>query len=155
MTLTVISLRLNLIFQNIPVCLHCCFYFHCNTSIFIVLFLTTGIVNICSGLKRDDLTLSFQPFWFWLQIRGGIHNWKTTPRLGESASRGLSYSASSQTRWVGESLWWVGESIIIFFKIYHHFKRLNQPFKRSIWQKRSQRCNVPLIYLKVWKKLYL
>ncbi len=33
------------------------------------------------------------------------------------------------------------------------FKRLNQPFKRSIWKKRSQGCNVlsPLIYLKVWK----
>ncbi len=62
-----------------------------------------------------------------------------------------------QTPWVGESLWWVGESLFKFFKIYHHFKRLLQPFKISIWQKRSQGCNVlsPLIYLQVWKKLYL
>jgi hypothetical protein len=32
-----------------------------------------------------------------------------------------------------------------------NFKRLNQPFKRSVWQKRSQGCNVlpPLIYFKV------
>ncbi len=47
-------------------------------------------------------------------------------------------------------------AIRIFFTFIiklQHFKRLNQPFKRSIWQKRSQRCNVlsPLIYLEVWK----
>jgi hypothetical protein len=32
-----------------------------------------------------------------------------------------------------------------------NFKRLNQPFKRSVWQKRIQGCNVlpPLVYLKV------
>jgi hypothetical protein len=32
------------------------------------------------------LTLSFQPFRFWLQIRGDIRNRKTTPRLAESGS---------------------------------------------------------------------
>ncbi len=54
----------------------------------------------------------------------------------------------------------VGESLFEFLKFsidFPYCKRLNQPFKRSIWQKRSQGCNVlsPLIYLKVWKKLYL
>ncbi len=68
-------------------------------------------------------------------------NWSPTLRLGESGSR------------YGES----GSRFSIFFKIYHHFKQLNQPFKRSFWQERSQGCNVlsPLIYLKVWTKLYL
>ncbi len=100
-------------------------------------------------------------------------------RLSDSASRGVDDSptlqigesvfecskensvsrrvCNSPTRWVGESLWWVGELLFKFFKIFHHFKGLNQPGKRSIWQKRSQVCHVllPLIYLKVWKKLYL
>jgi hypothetical protein len=34
------------------------------------------------------------------------------------------------------------ESLFEFYKIYHHFKRLNHPFKISIWQKRRQGCNV-------------
>ncbi len=68
----------------------------------------------------------------------------STPRLGESGSRH------------GES----GSHYSNFLKFsidFPDFKRLNQPFKRSIWQKRSQGCNVlsPLIYLKVWKKLCL
>ena len=32
-----------------------------------------------------SLKLPFKPFRFWLRIRGGIPNRKTTPRLGESA----------------------------------------------------------------------
>ncbi len=52
------------------------------------------------------LTLPFEPFRFWLRIRGDIRNRKTTPRLGESASWRLSDSASrgvadSPTRRVG------------------------------------------------------
>ncbi len=55
---------------------------------------------------------------------------------------------------LGES----GSRYLNFFKFIiklQHFKRLNQPFKRSIWQKRSQGCNVlsPWIYLKVWNKI--
>jgi hypothetical protein len=34
-----------------------------------------------------SLTLPFEPFRFRLRIRGDIRNRKTTPRLGESASR--------------------------------------------------------------------
>ncbi len=34
-----------------------------------------------------SLTVPFEPFRFWLQIRGDIRNWKTTPRLSESGSR--------------------------------------------------------------------
>jgi hypothetical protein len=50
-----------------------------------------------------------------------------------------------------KSPWWVVESL---FKFFPNFKQLNQHFKRSICQKRSQACNVlsPLIYLNVWKK---
>ncbi len=84
--------------------------------------------------------------------------WMFKRKLCELESRRLPDSASqrvadSPTRRVGESLWWVWELLFEFFEIYHHFKRLNQPFKRSILQKRSQGCNVlsPLIYLKVWK----
>jgi hypothetical protein len=54
-------------------------------------------------------TLNFEPFRFWLRIRGDIRNRKTTPRLGESGSRLLSDSANrgvadSPTRRIGESL---------------------------------------------------
>jgi hypothetical protein len=41
-----------------------------------------------------SLTVSFEPFRFWLRIRGDIRNRKTTPRLGESESRRLPDSAS-------------------------------------------------------------
>ena len=34
-----------------------------------------------------SLTLPFEPFRFWLRIRGDIRNRKTTPRLGKSGSR--------------------------------------------------------------------
>jgi hypothetical protein len=107
---------------------------------------------------------------FWLQFRGDIHHRKTIPWLGEPGSHWLWLGfwmmkrklpsrrvSDSPTRRAGDLLWWVGESLFKFFKIYHHFKWLIQPFKRSIWQKRSQGwINVlsPLIYLKVWKKLY-
>ncbi len=55
-----------------------------------------------------SLTLPFEPFRFWLRIRGDIRNRKTTPRLAESGSRRLSDSVSrgvadSTTRRVGES----------------------------------------------------
>jgi hypothetical protein len=33
-----------------------------------------------------SLTVPFEPFRFWLQIRGDIRNRKTTPRLSESGS---------------------------------------------------------------------
>ncbi len=61
-------------------------------------------------------------------------------RLNVSANRGV---ANSPTQRVGESPWWVGESLFKKFSIdFPDFKRLNQPFKRSIWQKRSQGCDV-------------
>ena len=85
-------------------------------------------------------------------------------RLPDSANRGV---ANSPTRRVGESSTpRLGESgsrhgesgsrysnFLKFSINFPDFKRLNQPFKRSNWQKRSQGCNVlsPLIYLKVWK----
>ncbi len=128
-----------------------------------------------------SLTLPFEPFRFWLRIRGDIRNQKTTPWLSESANRRLSDSASrgvadSPTQQVGESAFEclkekLGESesrrhgesgscysnFLKFSIDFPVFKRLNQHFKRSTWQKRSQGCDVllPLIYLKVWKKLYL
>ncbi len=45
-------------------------------------------------VPHRSLTLPFEPFRFRLQIRGDILNRKTTPRLGDSASRRLSDSAS-------------------------------------------------------------
>ncbi len=92
--------------------------------------------------------------------------------LIDSPSRGVGFwmfksktwqVGESSTPWLAESGSRHGESgsrysIFLKFSIdFPDFKRLNQPFKRSIWQKRSQPCNVlsPLIYLKVWKKLYL
>ncbi len=97
-------------------------------------------------------------------------------KLGESESRRLPVSpnlgvTNSPTQRVGESSTpWLGESgsrhgesgsrysnFLKFSIDFPDFKRLNQPIKRSIWQKRSQRCDVllPLIYLKVWKIFYL
>ncbi len=67
-----------------------------------------------------------------------------TPQLGKSGSR----HGEPKSRY----------SKFLKFSIdFPDFKQLNQPFKRSIWQKRSQGCNgqSPLIYLKVWEKLYL
>jgi hypothetical protein len=77
-------------------------------------------------------------------------------RLPDSASRRIGFwmfkreSGSGH----GES----GSRYSNFFKFsieFPNFKWLNQPFKRSIWQKISHGCNVlsPLIYLKVWKKI--
>ncbi len=127
-------------------------------------------------VPHRSLTLPFEPFRFWLWIRRDIRNWKTTTRLTESESQRLTDSPSwrvgfwmfkrklgeSGSRWLPDSpsqeVAIVSQGVAIqIFKIYHHLKRLNQPFKWSIWQKRSQGCNVlsPLIYLKVWKKLYL
>jgi hypothetical protein len=108
------------------------------------------------------------PFRFWLWIRGDIHKQKTTLRLAESegfwmfirklsesASRRLSNSASQR---LSNSASRYGESgsrysnFLKFILKLQQFKWLNQPLKRSIWRKRSQRCNVlsPLIYLMVW-----
>ncbi len=97
----------------------------------------------------DPLHYPFQPFQFWLRIPGDIRNWKTTPRLGESAFECLKENSESRgvddylTRWVGELLWWFGKLLFKFLKFIiklQHFKRLNQPFKISIWPKRSQAC---------------
>jgi hypothetical protein len=43
---------------------------------------------------HTSLTLPFEPFRYWLRIRGDIRNRKTTPRLAESGSRRLSDSAN-------------------------------------------------------------
>ncbi len=72
-----------------------------------------------------------------------------------SASRRV---GDSPTRWVGESLGESGSRYSNFLKLIiklQHFKWTNQPFKRSIWQKRSQRCYVlsQLIYFKGLKKI--
>ncbi len=68
-------------------------------------------------VPHRSLTISFEPFWFWLRIRGDINNRKKTPRLGQSGSRRVGFwmfkknspsrgVAYSPTRWVGR---WVGE----------------------------------------------
>ncbi len=58
--------------------------------------------------SHRSLTIPFEPFRFWLRIRGDSSSRKMTPRLGDSASRRLSDSASrggddSPTHQVGES----------------------------------------------------
>jgi hypothetical protein len=60
-------------------------------------------------VPHESLRLPFEPFRFWLRIRGDICNRNMTPRLGESGSRQLSDSVSrgvgdSPTRRVGESM---------------------------------------------------
>ncbi len=68
------------------------------------------------------LTLHFQPFWFWLQIRGDICNRKTTRRQSGVVSSPSCY---------GES----GSSYSNFFKFIINllnFKQLIQPFKGQI-----------------------
>jgi hypothetical protein len=45
-------------------------------------------------VPHRSLTLSFEPFRFWLRIRGDIRNRKTTPRPGESATLRLGESGS-------------------------------------------------------------
>jgi hypothetical protein len=44
-------------------------------------------------VPHRSLTLPFEPFWFWLQIRGDIRNRKTTPRLADSPIRRVRESA--------------------------------------------------------------
>ncbi len=111
-------------------------------------------------IPHRSLTLPFELFWFWLRIRRDIHDRKKSPRLGESATLRLGESGSRRVGFwmfyrkfgerVGESStptpqdrespWWVGESLFEFFKIYHRFSYfiwLNQPFKRTIWQKKE------------------
>jgi hypothetical protein len=52
-------------------------------------------------VPHRSLTLHFEPFRFWLRIRGDIRNRKTTPRLAESESRLL--NVLKKTRQVRES----------------------------------------------------
>ncbi len=57
-------------------------------------------------VPHRSLTLPFEPFRFWLRIRGDIRNRKTTPRLGESATLRLGESgrrrlSDSASRGVG------------------------------------------------------
>ncbi len=78
-----------------------------------------------------------------------------TPRLAESGSRWFSdlrsflLSIQKPALRLCESGSRHGESgsrysnFLKFFIDFPNFKRLIQPFKRSIWQKRSQRCTVP------------
>ncbi len=46
------------------------------------------------SVRQRSLTLHFEPFRFWRQIRGDNSNRKTTPQLAESGSRRLSESPS-------------------------------------------------------------
>ncbi len=73
---------------------------HCNEADFLGFLQKLG--------PHRSLTLPFEPFRYWLRIRGDIRNRKTTPRLSKSGSRRISDSASrgvanSPTRRVGES----------------------------------------------------
>ncbi len=82
------------------------------------------------------------------RLSRGVAN-SPTRRVGELSTPWLSESGSPY----GES----GSCNLNFLKFIidlQNFKRLNQPFKGPIWQKRSQGCNVlsQLICLKVWKK---
>jgi hypothetical protein len=94
------------------------------------------------SVRHRSLTVPFEPFRFWLRIRGNIRNRKMTPRLSELAfqclkekpgesesgrlpdsdNQGAANSPSqrvidSPTRQVGESPWWVRELLFKFFKI--------------------------------------
>jgi hypothetical protein len=42
-------------------------------------------------VRHGSLTLIGEPFLFWLRILGDIRNRKTTPRIGESGSRQLTW----------------------------------------------------------------
>jgi hypothetical protein len=64
-----------------------------------------------------SLTQPFEPFRFWLRIRGDIRNRRTTPQLGESESWRLSDSASRGFATVSR-----GVAIRIFLNL--NFKRL-------------------------------
>jgi hypothetical protein len=44
-------------------------------------------------VPHRSLTLPFEPFRFWLRIRGDIRKRKTTPRLGDSPTRRVGESA--------------------------------------------------------------
>jgi len=46
-----------------------------------------NLVFLQKLVPHRSLTLPFEPFRFWLRIRGDIRNRKTTIRLGESESR--------------------------------------------------------------------
>jgi hypothetical protein len=106
-----------------------------------------------SGNQR----LTDSPSWgvgFWMFKRKTRRVGESvTPRVGESLSPWLS---ESESRRLGSRHGESGSRYSKFLKFsinFPDFKQLNQPFKRSIWQTRSQGCDVllPLIYLKVWK----
>ncbi len=79
-------------------------------------------------VPHRSLTLLFELFRFWLRIRGDIRNQETTPRffafgcLKENSSS--LRVGDSPTRLVGESPWWVGESLFEFFLIYRQYSKL-------------------------------
>jgi len=81
-----------------------------------------------------SLTLPFKPFRFWLRICGDIRNRKTTPQLTKSGSR----HGESGSRY---------SNFLKFSIDFPDFIQLNQPFKRSIWQKRSLGCCIaPVVW---------
>ncbi len=101
-------------------------------------------------MSPNSLTKSFPPCYSQLPLPWYFYFFTLTQPLTF-----LQSSVTVQSRH-GES----GSRYSNFLKFsidFPDFKRLNQPFKRSIWQKRIQGCNVlsPLIYLKIWKKLCL
>ncbi len=61
-------------------------------------------------VPHRSLTLPFEPFQFWLRIRGDIRNRKTTPRVGELAFECLKEKLASR-RVGGSPTWLVGESL--------------------------------------------
>jgi hypothetical protein len=110
-------------------------------------------------VPHRSLTLLFEPFRFWLRIRGDIRHRKMTLRLGESGSWWLADSASrrvgfwmfqkktdkrklldsasrgvanSPTRRAGESLWSCYSNFFKFIIKLQNFKRLNQHCKGPI-----------------------
>jgi hypothetical protein len=75
-------------------------------------------------VPHRSLTLPFEPFRFWLQIRGDIRNRKTT-------SRGVAESTFESLK-ERESLWSCYSNFSKFIIKLQHFKRLNQHLKGPI-----------------------
>jgi hypothetical protein len=109
-------------------------------------------------VPHRSLTLTFEPFRFWLRIRGDIHNRKTTLRVGGSGFECLKQNLVSRrvddTPTRGVAMVSRGVEIQIF-KIFHHFKGLNQSLKRSIWQKKKpgMSCTITIDLFKGFKKI--
>ncbi len=99
----------------------------------------------------------------------GVGFWifkRKTRRVGESANRGVANSPTQQVResstpWLSESGSRHGESgsrysnFLKFSIDFPDFKQLNQPFKRSIWQKSVMWCTITIDLFKNVKKFYL